>query len=68
MKVRVLIEFEALTLLKQGKVDPETVKSIITENVDLLELCESDDVFISPDENSFQVSIDEVTNATAQHL
>jgi cystathionine beta-lyase family protein involved in aluminum resistance len=65
MNVRVLIEFNAIALVKTGKVDPETVKSIITENVDLLELCESDDVFISPDENTFQVSIDEVTNATA---
>lgn len=68
MNVKVLIEFEAIAVLKRGKVDPEMVKAIITENVDLLELCESDDVFINPDEDSFQISIDEVTNATAQHL
>lgn len=64
MSVRVLLEFNAIALVKTGKVDPEMVKAIITENVDLLELCESDDVFINPDEDSFQVSIDEVTNAT----
>jgi hypothetical protein len=64
MKFKVLIEFEVDAFVKQGTIDPNQVESIILDNVDILQLCENDDVFIKPNEDSFQVSIDEVTNAT----
>jgi hypothetical protein len=64
MKFKVLIEFEVDALVKQGTIDPKQVESILSDNIDILQLCESDDVFIKPNEDSFQVSIDEVTNAT----
>ena len=62
MKVKVLIEFEADALVKTGQVNPKDVETIISDNVDIIELCESDDIFINPNQDSFQVSIDELKN------
>ena len=62
MKVKVLIEFEADAFVKGGKANPKDVESIISDNVDIIELCESNDVFINPNQDSFQVSIDELKN------
>jgi hypothetical protein len=62
MKVKVLIEFEADALIKGGTVNPKDVETIISDNVDIIELCESDDIFINPNQDSFQVSIDELKN------
>ena len=62
MKVKVLIEFEADAFIKRGKANPKDVENIISDNVDIIELCESNDIFINPNQDSFQVSIDELKN------
>ena len=54
MKIKVLIEFEADALVKGGKANPKDVENVISDNVDIIELCESNDIFINPNQDTFQ--------------
>ena len=62
MKVKVLIEFEAECLVKQGEIEPKTIENIISNNIDIVEICDDCDTFIKPNQDSFQISIDTLTN------